>query len=218
MYQILNIRVNDVVLTGELSIPQNPKALVIFAHGNGSSRFAFRNQYLAAQLNQKGIGTFLLDLLTEGEDKMYDERFNIDNLTDRLLKVMQDLMQNESIANLNVALFGAGTGAAAALIAASIVQGKIRAVVCRGGRPDLALKSLCNLSSPTLLIVGSLDTRVLALNASAMESMNTEKQLAVVPGATHFFEEPETLAIVSSLATNWFETHLDPIGAQVGVR
>lgn len=195
------------MLDGILTVPQQSHALVLFAHGSGSGRLSPRNQYVARILNQAGIGTLLMDLLSEEEDAVYKTRFNIDLLTERLLFATQWARQQPSMAQLVIGYFGASTGAAAALKAAAS-DSAIGAVVSRGGRPDLAADVLPGVQAPTLLIVGGNDDVVLDLNRQAYELLTGEKDLVVVPGATHLFEEPGTLEEVARLATAWFQRHL----------
>jgi dienelactone hydrolase len=191
-----------------LDLPIDSSRIVLFAHGSGSSRFSPRNRFVAKELSQCGIGTLLLDLLTEGEDIAYQNRFDIDLLSRRLTYVIDWLNTRPELKNASVGLFGASTGAAAALEAAAGNPGKIRAVVSRGGRPDLADEHLYLVRCPTLLIVGGRDEEVLELNDAAFRNLTCEKQLRVVPGATHLFEEPGKLEQVAHLAAEWFERYL----------
>ncbi len=198
----------DVSLEGELIIPEHTSALVIFSHGSGSSRFSPRNNYVARQLHQHGIGTFLFDLLTEEEDEVYANRFNIELLSKRLVEVTRYLMRLPRLKAFTFGYFGASTGAASALIAASILKETIHAVVSRGGRPDLADNYLYVVESPTLLIVGELDREVMELNRQALEKLPEIKSLQSVKGATHLFEEPGTLEEVAEISARWFEKYL----------
>jgi pimeloyl-ACP methyl ester carboxylesterase len=195
-------------LSGQLYIPTKASGLVLFVHGSGSSRFSKRNQFVAHQLNQANLATLLFDLLTPEEDKIdnvtREYRFDIDLLTSRLVDVTNWCQLQPTLKSLKIGYFGASTGAAAALIAASILQKNVCAVVSRGGRPDLAGDSLRQVSAPTLLIVGELDEIVIQLNLSAMVPMQCIKQLEVIPGATHLFEEAGALEKVSHLAKAWF--------------
>jgi dienelactone hydrolase len=205
---IVQIPVNGIKLEGSLTIPSQTRGIVLFAHGSGSSRHSPRNSFVAQVLQSAGIGTLLMDLLTRQEDTLYEARFDIDLLTWRLERATQWLMEQPRSRSLDVGYFGASTGAAAALNAAATFGTAIGAVVSRGGRPDLAMSALPQVQSPTLLIVGGLDDVVIDLNRQAYEQLKTEKHLAVVPGATHLFEEPGTLQEVARLAAQWFKRHL----------
>ena len=205
----ITIPVGDGInLKGNLTIPPGANSLVIFSHGSGSSRFSRRNNYVAELLNKEKIATLMTDLLTEKEDEVYQNRFDIDLITERLVTVTNHVLRNPQLQNLNVGYFGASTGAASALKAAAKLGNKIRAVVSRGGRPDLAGEALNIVAAPTLLIVGSLDTVVIELNQNAYKMLQGEKKLEIVPGAAHLFEEPGKLDIVAKLATNWFTKYL----------
>ena len=198
-------------LAGDLQLPDNPSALVIFAHGSGSSRFSPRNLYVAKKLNREGLGTLLLDMLTPDEDQDPELRFDIDLLASRLEETLSWWSTQEQAPGLPVGLFGASTGAAAALVAAARDPGSVFAVVSRGGRPDLAADFLKLVRTPTLLIVGGEDPVVLDLNKSALRQLPRGSALEVVPGATHLFEEPGKLEAVSTVACRWFTDHLpDP--------
>lgn len=163
---------------------------------------------VAELIQQQNIGTFLFDLLTEEEDKIYENRFNIDLLSDRLIETTQWILEQESTSKLPIGFFGASTGAASALRAAAHFKEKIKAVVSRGGRPDLAINELPQVTAPTLLIVGSLDTPVITMNKMALEKLQSIKKLTIVPGATHLFEEPGKLQEVADLAINWYKKYL----------
>lgn len=204
----LHINIGIVSLKGMLKIPKGAKGLVLFAHGSGSGRISPRNNFVARLLQDAGIGTLLIDLLTEEEDAMYETRFNIPLLTDRLVAISAWLKKNPDTKNLSIGLFGASTGAAAALKVAAKQDIKICAVVSRGGRPDLAGEVLDQVKSPTLLIVGGNDFGVIELNESAYGKLQCEKKLEIVEGATHLFEEPGTLEEVARLATEWFKRYL----------
>lgn len=206
--QAVQIPIDSTRLEGSLAIPGQSKGLVVFAHGSGSSRFSPRNNYVAQILRQAGIGTLLMDLLTEQEDSAYETRFNIDLLTERLLLATRWLQEQPRTKDLKIGYFGASTGAAAALKAAVIEGSKISAVVSRGGRPDLAGEALTRVHSPTLLIVGGGDTVVLQLNREALAKLKGKKELVIIPGATHLFEEPGALEEVARLATDWFKQYL----------
>lgn len=206
----VSIPVGDLRLKGELYIPQNAKGIIIFSHGSGSSRFSKRNLQVAKILQQYGFGTLLFDLLTEEEDKNYYNRFAIDLLKERLVAATMWLEKLPAAKDANIGYFGASTGAASALKAAARLPG-IFAVVCRGGRPDLAMEDLPSVHAPTLLIVGSLDTQVLELNREAYRELKCEKYLEIVEGATHLFEEPGKLEKVGELAARWFKNHVPEI-------
>ena len=206
--QLVHIPIGSIKLEGSLALPRQSPGLVIFAHGSGSSRFSPRNNFVARVLREAGIGTLLMDLLSEEEDAIYQTRFNIDLLTERLLLATNWLQEQPSTKNLVIGYFGASTGAAAALKAAAFEGSKIGAVVSRGGRPDLAEEALSRVQSPTLLIVGGNDDIVIKLNREAYARLKGKKQLVIVPGATHLFEEPGTLEEVARLATDWFKQYL----------
>lgn len=200
----------NVTLQGLLTIPENSRAIIIFSHGSGSSRFSTRNRQVAEYLNEKGFGTLLFDLLTTEEDRYYYYRFNIELLTKRLANATGWLEKFPAAKDCRIGYFGASTGAASALAAAANLQ-QIGAVVSRGGRPDLAMENLQKVEAPVLLIVGSLDTEVLELNMDAYRKLHCQKKLEVVDGATHLFEEPGTLDKVSKLAGAWFKKYLLPV-------
>jgi dienelactone hydrolase len=205
------VPVGDALIEGDLVLPEHASGIVLFAHGSGSSRHSPRNREVAAALNRVGIGTLLLDLLTLSEDRADrltgQYRFNIDLLARRLIVTVDWLRQGPAAAH-PIGLFGASTGAAAALVAAAARPYEISAVVSRGGRPDLAGSALRQVRAPTLLIVGSADPQVLELNRRALEEIGAaDKQLEVVPGATHLFEEAGALERVAQLAAAWFLRH-----------
>lgn len=215
MHSEQKIPLGKIHLMGNLSIPKNPIGIVIFAHGSGSSRFSPRNRSVADFLNENHIATLLMDLLTEEEEKIDEStsefRFNISLLAERLLQVTDWLLQNNETKSLPIGYFGASTGAAAALIAAARKKGAISAVVSRGGRPDLAKATLRQVSSPTLLIVGGLDSEVIEMNREALDPLKCTKKLEIVPGATHLFEEPGCLKKVAWLAFEWFTKYFQEI-------
>ena len=194
-------------LEGDLVLPRKAKGLVIFAHGSGSSRFSPRNTHVARQLQAKGLGTLLFDLLTEYE--AYDRRnvFDIPMLAGRMVEAVRFARSDTELLSLRIGLFGASTGAAAALVAAAQLPQEVAAVVSRGGRPDLADTALKQVRAATLLIVGGADYGVIELNRDAFDVLTCEKRLEIVPGATHLFEEPGTLDKVVDLAAQWFNTH-----------
>lgn len=209
----VKIPINSITLEGNLTIPEGAKGIVVFAHGSGSSRFSSRNRYVAQELQKEGLGTLLFDLLTAEEERIdmitAHLRFDIDLLANRLVSVTNWLFSNPETKNLNIGYFGASTGAAAALIAAKEHTNVIKAVVSRGGRPDLAEKALPNVKAPTLLIVGGDDYQVIEMNEWALDRLKVEqKELKIVPGATHLFEEPGTLEQVANLAGEWFKKYL----------
>lgn len=205
----VTIAAGNAELKGELFIPPKAKAIIIFSHGSGSSRFSKRNRAVAEYLHEKNFGTLLFDLLTTVEDKNYLNRFNIDLLTERLAGATEWLEKLPAAKNCRIGYFGASTGAASALKAAAKLK-QVGAVVSRGGRPDMAAEALPFVEAPTLLIVGSLDTEVLQLNRQAFKQMHCTKELAIVEGASHLFEEEGTLEKVTKLAANWFEKYLHP--------
>jgi pimeloyl-ACP methyl ester carboxylesterase len=204
----LQIPINHLQLEGDLVIPEKPKGLVIFSHGSGSSRLSPRNRMVAETLRESGFGTLLFDLLTREEDEIYATRFNIELLTERLIKVTQWVQERGSVEGLPLGYFGASTGAASALIAAAQLGEGIKAVVSRGGRPDLAMPWLEHVRAATLLIVGGYDSIVIELNQQAFGKLGCVKALQIVPGASHLFEEPGKLEQVEKLASHWFRTHL----------
>ena len=193
---------------GALIVPPGAKGLVLFAHGSGSGRLSPRNNYVASVLRDSGVATLLFDLLTEKEDRIYENRFDIDLLTQRLQLATEWVKQQAATRHLAIGYFGASTGAAAALKAAAALGPVIRAVVSRGGRPDLALDDLPRVQAPTLLIVGGNDDVVIELNRKAYRELRAEKELMIIPGATHLFEEPGTLEQVATAAAHWFRRHL----------
>ncbi|MDO9029324.1 MAG: dienelactone hydrolase family protein [Hydrogenophaga sp.] len=201
-------------LQGDLAVPARARGLVLFAHGSGSSRLSERNRWVARALQRQGLATLLFDLLTPAEAQDRRKVFDIVLLGQRVQEALRWVRQREDISGLPVCLFGASTGAAAALVAAADRPQDIAAVVSRGGRPDLAQGHLHRVQAPTLLIVGGDDVDVLELNQWALGQLRCTKRLEVVPGATHLFEEPGALESVAALAAEWFLTHLP---AQAGV-
>ncbi len=199
-------------LGGTLVIPPGAAAIVVFAHGSGSSRHSSRNRYVAHELQQQGLGTLLMDLLTRDEEAADRHtghlRFDIPLLAERLVAATSWLQEEESSRGLPVGYFGASTGGGAALVAAASRPDRVYAVVSRGGRPDLAADALPLVRAPTLLIVGSLDQPVIAMNESALRRMRCEARLEIVPGASHLFEEPGTLEQVAARAARWFVAHV----------
>jgi putative phosphoribosyl transferase len=193
----------------DLSVPTNPKGIVLFAHGSGSSRHSPRNRYVAAVLNEAGLATLLMDLLTPDED-VVENRFDIGLLADRLAAATDRLADHDELKSLRVGYFGASTGGGAALVAAAQRPQIVGAVVSRGGRPDLAGDALPHVRAPTLLVVGGEDRPVIGMNREALAELRCEKRLEIVPGATHLFEEPGALEEVARLARTWFELYLAP--------
>lgn len=193
---------------GLLAVPEDARGLVVFAHGSGSSRFSPRNTSVARALNERGQATLLFDLLTDREAANRANVFNIPLLGDRVLGALDSVRATPSVATLPIGLFGASTGAAAALVAAADRPRDIAAIVSRGGRPDLAASALDHVHAPTLLIVGGADREVLGLNERALARLKCNKELRIVPGATHLFEEPGTLDQVIAAAGDWFDLWL----------
>ena len=208
----VEIEADSLTLTCELKVPENAAGIVLFAHGSGSSRHSPRNQYVAGVIRDAGLGTLLFDLLTgrEGEIDNYTRefRFDINLLARRLVNVTKWLAAETETAHLRPCYFGASTGAGAALVAAAELGRKIGAVVSRGGRPDLAGSELRRVKAPTLLIVGGLDGPVIRMNEDAYAQLSCEKELKIIPGATHLFEEPGKLEEAATLAAAWFVKHL----------
>lgn len=204
----VSIELGSVTLPGLLGIPANACGVVLFSHGSGSSRLSPRNSFVARQIRQAGIATLLFDLLTPEEDADYERRFDIPFLTQRLVQTTQWLDKQPIINALPIGYFGASTGSASALYAAAELGGKIHTIVSRGGRPDLALDILSTITAPTLLIVGGSDEPVLSMNREAYEKLAGIKELAIVPNATHLFEEAGALEEVAHLAVEWFRRYL----------
>lgn len=209
MERLIKLIINEITFEGMLSIPEKRNGIVLFAHGSGSSRFSLRNNFVARVLQKEGIGTLLIDLLTKKEDLDYKTRFDIELLSKRLTKISEWLQENNETKTLTIGLFGASTGAAAALISAASLGFVIKAVVSRGGRPDLAGEYLPKVQIPTLLIVGGNDFEVIELNEAAYERLgSSEKKLEIIEGATHLFEEPGGLEEVARLGAEWFKKYL----------
>ncbi len=209
LQELLRIPADDVHIEGMLELPANARGLVLFAHGSGSSRHSPRNNHVARMLHARGSGTLLLDLLTLSEDLDYHTRFDISLLTHRLLVASAYVMQHTPASrHLPIGYFGASTGAAAALQAAAALGDEVQAVVSRGGRADLAgAHELAKVRAPTLLLVGEADSDVLQLNRVAYAKLQCEKELSVIPDATHLFEEPGALDEVARQAADWFGRH-----------
>jgi len=208
----VHIQAGRAVLSGNLTIPQKAVALVLFAHGSGSSRHSPRNQFVARTLNGAGLATLLFDLLTQEEEAIdtrnREYRFNIGLLAQRLVQATRWAKQQKQTRDLPVGYFGSSTGGGAALVAAAEFPQDVDAVVSRGGRPDLAGQALPKVQAPTLLIVGGNDDIVIELNEMARDQMRCEVKLEIVPGATHLFEEPGALEKVAKLASDWFNVHI----------
>jgi pimeloyl-ACP methyl ester carboxylesterase len=206
----IQIRSSAVQLSGDLTLPEKAQGVVLFAHGSGSSRHSTRNQFVARTIREAGVGTLLFDLLTQDEEAVDARtghlRFDIGLLASRLIDVTYWI--NGELDYLRVGYFGSSTGGGAALVAAAELRDNVAAVVSRGGRPDLAGPALPKVKSPTLLIVGGFDYPVIEMNKEALGRMRCEKELKIVPGATHLFEEPGTLEQVATLAAKWFEKYL----------
>src|SRR3954471_22996398 len=218
--RLVRVAVGPVTLEGNLSLPEGARGIVLFAHGSGSSRHSPRNRYVAQMLNEAKLATLLVDLLTSDEEtidlRTAHLRFDIDLLAGRLVGATDWLTHYPDTRHLQVGYFGASTGAAAALVAAAERPDVVGAVVSRGGRPDLAGPALGRVRAPTLLIVGRNDFKVIELNRKALAQLRCEKQLVIVPGATHLFEEPGALDEVARLAREWFDRYLTPAEARSG--
>lgn len=212
MQRDIEIPVDKGSIKGTLTIPKKARGIIIFAHGSGSSRFSPRNQYVAKELQRGGFATLLLDLLTDKEEeedvRTREHRFDIPLLTGRLTAATKWCQKDKSAGTLPIGYFGASTGAAAALSAAAELGDSVKAVVSRGGRPDLAIDKLAEVVTPTLLIVGGNDYAVIDMNRSAAEYLNVKKEILIIQGATHLFEEPGALEKVAQAAGDWFVTHL----------
>jgi len=203
----MEIRVKNLSFEGDLVVPEAAVGLVVFAHGSGSSRHSPRNKQVAATLNEAGHGTLLFDLLTPEEDTISENRFDIPLLAQRLCDVVHFVQKAPETKKMKIGLFGSSTGAAAALVAAAHLGSLVSAVVSRGGRPDLAGKSLPQVAAPTLLIVGGSDAVVLELNELAYRELGCEKKLEIIEGASHLFEETGALEQVASLSAKWFSIY-----------
>ena len=208
----IRLQAERAILSGSLTIPDNAVALVLFAHGSGSSRHSPRNQFVARTLNDAALATLLFDLLTPEEEAMdlntREHRFNIRLLAERLVHATRWAKQQEETRGLRIGYFGSSTGGAASLVAAAQLSEGIGAIVSRGGRPDLAGDALSKVHAPTLLIVGGNDDIVIELNEMARDQMRCEAKLVIIPGATHLFEEPGALEQVAKFASDWFVRHL----------
>ena len=208
------IAAGTVNLQGDLSLPRRATGIVIFAHGSGSSRLSSRNQTVAQFINEENLGTLLFDLLTPEEEvidaRTHQLRFDIPLLAQRLVDATRWVNSQPELQDLTVGYFGASTGGAAALVAAAELGDIVTAVVSRGGLPDLADSALARVKAPTLLIVGGRDEDVLRLNEEALDKLNCQKELAIIPGASHLFEEPGTMEAVAQRAAHWFKYYLQP--------
>lgn len=207
-YKEINIPIEDITLKGRLRLAENQKGLIIFSHGSGSSRMSSRNNYVADLLLNEGFSSLLFDLLTETENLIRENRFDVNLLAQRLAIVTQWIDKQKEAQNVPIGFFGASTGAASALIAASVLGDKIKAIVSRGGRPDLAEPILNNINIPTLLIVGGNDGIVIELNQKAYAQLQGIKKIEIIEGATHLFSEPGKLEAVAKLTSNWFTEYL----------
>ena len=218
----LAITLGPLTLRGDLLVPEMASGLVIFAHGSGSGRLSPRNQFVAEVIRRRNIGTLLFDLLTEEEESIDIQtrhlRFDIPMLAERLIAVSKWTGAHEDTRHLRQGFFGASTGAGAALVAAAEIGVGIAAVVSRGGRPDLAGGALERVQAPVLLIIGENDEPVIAMNEEAYEKLHSEKEIKIVPGATHLFEEPGTLETAAHLAADWFERYLSAGNKAIGQR
>ena len=218
----VRLQLSEAVLEGELNVPEGAAGIVLFAHGSGSSRHSPRNQYVARSIRENGLGTLLFDLLTKGEEAIDQRtrhlRFDIGLLARRLVAATDWVKEQGEIRHLRVGYFGSSTGGGAALVAAAEIGQEIGAVVSRGGRPDLAGEALGRVVSPTLLIVGGFDDVVIQLNEEAYSKLRCKKELEIVPGATHLFEEPGKLEEVAHLAAEWFRHYLQALPPERGPR
>ncbi|MGI6208590.1 MAG: dienelactone hydrolase family protein [Anaerolineae bacterium] len=209
---VIRLEVGSVTLEGELEVPEGAEGVVLFAHGSGSGRHSPRNQQVARELRAGGLATLLMDLLTREEEavdmRTHHLRFDIELLSERLVGATDWLKANPETSGLNIGYFGASTGAAAALVAATRRPDDVRAIVSRGGRPDLAKDYLPDVKAPTLFVVGGNDLLVINFNQAAMARMTAERRLEIVPGASHLFEEPGALQEVARLAREWFLRYL----------
>lgn len=207
-YKEITIPVDNIHLKGNLREAKNAKGMIVFSHGSGSSRMSTRNNFVADYLLECGFSSLLFDLLTEREDTIYDNRFDINLLTSRLVNVTHWMLKNDILDNLPIGYFGASTGAASALWAASQLGSTIKAVVSRGGRPDLAMPILNLINTPTLLLVGGNDGVVIELNEKAKHNINAICELKIIEGATHLFSEPGKLELVAKETSDWFNRYL----------
>ena len=207
-HQEISISTDSVELKGNLTVVKNAKGIILFSHGSGSSRLSPRNNFVAQMLQKRGFGTLLFDLLTEEEDQVYANRFNINLLTERLIAATKWVQKFPETKNLEIGYFGASTGAASALNAAAEMGASIKAIVSRGGRPDLAMEDLELVKTPTLLIIGERDKLVIQLNDQAYQKLSGVRKMELVTNATHLFPEEGKLEEVAELAANWFNKYL----------
>ncbi len=207
-FKEIEIPIGNISLKANLRLAKNSKGIILFSHGSGSSRLSSRNNYVANLLLAEGFSSLLFDLLTQQEDLIYKNRFNIELLTDRLLKVTQWMKKHEDLKNLPVGYFGASTGAASALSAAAQLGTHIKAIVSRGGRPDLAMAVLYKIKVPTLLLVGGNDHEVIELNKKAQAEINGICELKIIEDASHLFEEPGKLEVIAQETIAWLDTYL----------
>ncbi|UFH35557.1 dienelactone hydrolase family protein [Flavobacterium acetivorans] len=203
----IDIPLTSAILKGDLVIPEDAIGIVIFSHGSGSSRLSFRNRMVSDLLQKQKIATLLFDLLTEEENQIYENRFNIDLLVSRLIETTEWIMEQNDTKNLPIGYFGASTGAASALRAAAYFGKPIKAVVSRGGRPDMAINAIHQVTAPTLLIVGGMDIPIILMNKMAFDELESVKEMKIIAGATHLFEEPEKLQEVAELAIIWYKRY-----------
>ena len=206
----MDIPLKSVTLKGNLVIPKNATGIVVFCNGSGSTASNSRNKILSELLQKCNIGTLVFDLLTEAEDEVYENKYNIDLLVSRLIETTEWLMQNKSIKDLPIGYFGSNTGAAAAMRAAAYFGKIIKAVVSRGGRPDMVIDTLYQIASPTLLIVGGIDVPIIGVNKMAFDQLQSIKEMKIIPKATQFFKEPGKLQEAADLAITWFKRYLAP--------
>ena len=207
-YKEVDIKLDTTILKGNLRLADEEKGIIIFSHGSGSSRLSIRNNYVADLLLKKGFSSLLFDLLTPKEDTIYENRFNIELLTERLIKVTKWVQNNLLQKQLPIGYFGASTGAASAFCAAAKMNKTVKAIVSRGGRPDLASNILSNVNIPSLLIVGGNDGVVIDLNKLAKAKISGTCQLKIIDGASHLFSEPGKLEVVANLSSEWFNNYL----------
>lgn len=207
-YKEITIPIDNIHLKGNFRVAKNAKGMILFSHGSGSSRMSTRNNFVADYLLESGFSSLLFDLLTQQEDTVYENRFDIELLTNRLMNVTHWILKNETLNKLPIGYFGASTGAASALWAASQMGPNVKAVVSRGGRPDLAMPILHLIKIPTLLLVGGDDGVVIELNKKAKHRINAVCELKIIEGATHLFSEPGKLQLVAKETSDWFDRYL----------
>jgi putative phosphoribosyl transferase len=203
--ETITVPLNDSIqLEGQLFLPEDCKGVILFAHESGSSRYSIRNNFVAEHLHEKNLGTFLFDLLTPEEDLVYSNRFDIELLSRRLSQVAGWLLSQKETRHLPLGYYGANTGSASALFSAASMGNQIKGIVSRSGRPDLAKRVLHNIKSPVLFIVGSMDHQLIRINHDAYRIIRSDKEISVIPGATHLFGEPGKLGTVAELTSEWF--------------